>query len=99
MKNNQTNSALARLLYTQGLTVEQIADQLNVRPSAIIKALERNPRPGRPGGGLHIESQIKWARRIAQSAYSSGTKALAECLLHALDEDARLEKSGRRGGA
>lgn len=87
-----------RLLLAQGLTVAQVAEQTRLRPSEVEKIRDRNNKAGRPGGGLDLESQVKWARRITQSAQSEHSKQLAAALLSSLMTDAlRAEIREGRG--
>ncbi len=98
MSNDTSPSARARLLRAQGLTLEQIAEQTGLKPSEVKRAFDRNPKPGRPGGSLDIETQVMWARRILQSAQSDYSCELAAALLSSLMSDALRGKNGQGRG-
>ena len=70
-----------RELAAAGHDHDTIAERLGLHPWRVSQALARAHRPGRPGGTASVAVQIKYARRIAESAKDATARALAEQLL------------------
>lgn len=92
-------SAQVRLLHAQGLTLHQVADQMNMKPTDVRRAIERRARMGKPGGNMSLEDQIRFARRILESAQGRAIEQ-AQCLLETLltqactDTGAKIRQAG-----
>lgn len=94
-----SQAARVRKYRDAGLSIEAIGIAVGLIPSRVVTILGRSGLIGRRAGGLSLDSQITFARRLLANAPNAEAERAAENLLQSLrKEQATRSKTGQAGG-